>query len=157
MSLKIQREGISSAESALTEDKLYGMAYELEQMVGDEEITVRISELPNAARAEISFTYDGYLIRREDQRADVVECFAAAIRSALKHVRWLDAKTCDEGKQSPIVRTKELKLKPISREKAITEMQLVDHMFYMFHDVETGKICTIYARNSGGYGILIAD
>lgn len=158
MSLKITREGINAEKSALTDEKIGGMTYELEQMLDGAEITVRVMELRDSARVELSFDYNGYHIRREDQRADVAECLNAAVNSAKKRVNWLDSKLAlGEQDKAPIIRTKELKLSPINREKAVTEMKLVDHMFYMFKDEETGKVCTIYSRNNGGYGILIAD
>lgn len=158
MSIRIAREGLNEAESRLKDEKIKGMLYELEAEIDEGDIDIRIVEFPGAIRTELSFNHNGYLIRREDQRADVEESLGAVIRSAIKRVQWLESKQAlKEVDAAPIVRQKNLHLEPISREQAITEMKLVDHMFYMFKDAETGKICTIYARNNGGYGILMAD
>ena len=33
-------------------------------------------------------------------------------------------------------------------------MNLVGHKFYMFLNAENGKVCVVYVRNDGGYGLL---
>ena len=33
-------------------------------------------------------------------------------------------------------------------------MNLVGHMFYMFCNAENGKVCVVYVRKDGGYGLI---
>ena len=56
-----------------------------------------------------------------------------------------------------LVRSKEITLKPQSVEEAILQMNLLDHQFYMFLDSASDKICVVYARKDGGYGVIIPD
>ena len=56
-----------------------------------------------------------------------------------------------------VVRSKDITLKPQSVEEAILQMNLLDHQFYMFLDSTSYKICVVYARKDGGYGVLIPE
>ena len=45
-------------------------------------------------------------------------------------------------------------VKPMSTEEAILQMNLLDHSFYVFRNVETETISVVYRRNNGGYGLI---
>ncbi|MCI6609612.1 MAG: ribosome-associated translation inhibitor RaiA [Ezakiella sp.] len=53
-----------------------------------------------------------------------------------------------------IVREKVFFLKPMSREEAALQMELVTHDFYLFRDSETDKVSVIYKRGDGDYGLI---
>jgi ribosomal subunit interface protein len=53
-----------------------------------------------------------------------------------------------------IVKRKQLELKPIDEEEAIIEMEMLGHNFFVFRDVETDKICILYKRKNGNYGVI---
>ncbi len=55
-----------------------------------------------------------------------------------------------------IVRRKEVFLKPIDEEEAITQMELLGHTFFVFKNVDTDRINVAYKRNDGDYGIIDA-
>ena len=56
-----------------------------------------------------------------------------------------------------IVRAKQFYFKPMTREEAILQMNLLDHQFYLFLNSANEKICVVYARKDGGYGLIIPD
>lgn len=56
-----------------------------------------------------------------------------------------------------IVRTKHFFVKPLSVEEAILQMNMLEHQFFMFRDVETGEINVVYRRKDGNYGLLEPD
>ena len=62
-----------------------------------------------------------------------------------------------EEEDQTIVRRKEIFLKPIDEEEAITQMELLGHSFFVFKNVDTNKINVVYKRKDGGYGIIEAN
>ncbi len=53
-----------------------------------------------------------------------------------------------------IVKRKQIELKPIDEEEAIIQMEMLGHSFYAFKDITTNKICILYKRKNGNYGII---
>ena len=54
-----------------------------------------------------------------------------------------------------IVRTKQFPMKPMTREEAILQMNLLEHSFFAFRDEDyDGAFAVVYKRNDGGYGII---
>ena len=63
----------------------------------------------------------------------------------------------EDSDENEVVRTKNLDLKPITLDEAITEMEAIDHDFYIYLDTDDEKISVVYRRKEGGYGLLQAD
>lgn len=54
-----------------------------------------------------------------------------------------------------IVRVKEFPIKPMTREEAILQMNLLEHNFFAFKDEENNQaFAVVYKRNDGGYGLI---
>ena len=62
----------------------------------------------------------------------------------------------EEETTGKIVKEKVVEAKPMSREEAILQMELVDHDFYVFKDDKTLDMTVIYKRKDGNYGIIDA-
>ena len=74
-----------------------------------------------------------------------------------KNIEDKDELIEDDFNKEVIVRRKEVYLKPIDEEEAITQMELLDHSFFVYKDDKTNKINVIYKRNDGDYGIIEAQ
>ena len=54
-----------------------------------------------------------------------------------------------------IVRIKKFYFKPITREEAVLQMNLLEHNFFAFRDEDNGgAFAVVYRRNDGGYGLI---
>ncbi len=57
---------------------------------------------------------------------------------------------------TPGIRRKYFSMRPMSLEEAMHQLELIDHDFYLFRDIENGDLQVIYRRNHGGYGVIQA-
>ena len=55
-----------------------------------------------------------------------------------------------------VVRTKHIFAKPLSEDEAILQMNLLDHDFFVYRNME-GVVSVVYRRKNGGYGLLETD
>ncbi len=54
-----------------------------------------------------------------------------------------------------IVRAKKFYMRPMTREEAILQMNLLEHSFFAFRDQDNGGcFAVVYKRNDGGYGLI---
>jgi putative sigma-54 modulation protein len=53
-----------------------------------------------------------------------------------------------------IVRVKEFEVNSITPEEAVEQMELLDHLFYIYLDGNDGRLSVIYRREAGNYGVL---
>ena len=77
----------------------------------------------------------------------------AFVRSVDEEVSSFAPETEEE--EFKIVRTKKFPIKPMTVEEAVLQMNLVDHTFFAFKDVDhDGAFAVVYKRNDGGYGLI---
>lgn len=54
-----------------------------------------------------------------------------------------------------IVRIKKFYMRPMTREEAVMQMNLLEHTFFAFRDEDNGgSFAVVYRRNDGGYGLI---
>ena len=54
-----------------------------------------------------------------------------------------------------ITRVKQFYFKPMTREEAVLQMNLLEHNFFAFRDEDNGgSFAVVYRRNDGGYGLI---
>ena len=52
------------------------------------------------------------------------------------------------------IRVKQVELFAMTVDEAITQMELLDHKFYIFKNEKNNNIQVVYKRENGGYGLL---
>ena len=60
----------------------------------------------------------------------------------------------EEVEEVKVVRTKKFELTPMTVEEAILEMEMLQHNFFVFLDMETDSVNVVYIRKDGNYGVL---
>ena len=54
-----------------------------------------------------------------------------------------------------ITKVKKFYMRPMTREEAVLQMELLNHAFFAFRDTDNGEsFAVVYKRNDGGYGII---
>ena len=56
--------------------------------------------------------------------------------------------------RSRIVKTKRLAIEPMFEEDALERMEELGHLFFVFVNAESEKLCVLYKRPSGDYGLI---
>ena len=63
----------------------------------------------------------------------------------------------EEGEYN-VVRTKTFPIKPMTKDEAILQMNLLGHSFFAFRDEEAGDaFAVVYRRNDGDYGLIVDE
>ncbi len=60
----------------------------------------------------------------------------------------------EEVEESKIVRRKEIDSKPMDEEEAVLQMELLNHDFFIFNNIDEDCISVIYKRKDKNYGII---
>ena len=81
----------------------------------------------------------------------------ASKRNKVRNDIILDFEEPEEEITDKVVKRKIIELKPMDEEEAILQMELLNHDFYMFKNVETDRIAVIYRRKHNDYGIIEGD
>ncbi len=66
-------------------------------------------------------------------------------------------KDYEEEDPDEVVRTKSIRLEPMTIDEAITRMEALGHSFFMYLDEEDDEISVVYTRVDGGYGVIEAE
>ena len=59
----------------------------------------------------------------------------------------------DEG-EDELVRTKTITPTDMDLDEAIMRMEMVNHSFFIYRDLETKEVAVVYKRYDGGYGLI---
>ena len=123
-------------------------------------------------KVEITIPLKKFQIRVEESHSDLYAAIDLAIDKLERQFRKYKTKLISKKRKEvleeqypeyidnqieDIVRRKKVFLKPIDEEEAITQMELLDHNFYLYKNIETNSICLIYKRNDNKYGIIEAE
>ena len=141
----------------------------------DAEALVVFSVEKNRNNVELTLRASGTVFRAHESTSDMFASIDAAIGTIEGQIRKnktrlarrlrKDAFTREVEETSfvaeepeedlKIVRKKEFRMKPMSREEAIMQMNLLNHSFFAFRDEDNGgTFAVVYRRNDGGYGLI---
>lgn len=140
----------------------------------DTEIIIKLSSVAKNEKVEITIFENGIFYRAEeiddkaqcalDRAIDIIERQIRKNKTKLlKKLRkdaFLPPVTNDEDFEEDeinITKIKTFPYKPMSPEEAILQMNLLDHNFFVFIDVETQKVCVTYKRHDGKYGLIVPE
>mgnify|MGYP004486651713 FL=1 len=76
-------------------------------------------------------------------------------KDVTKAIRFEEMEPIEEKEE--IVKRKKIEMKPMSEEEAMMQMDLIDHDFFGYKDVETKTVNVIYKRKDGTFGIIETD
>lgn len=124
-------------------------------------------------KMEVSVQAKGLFVRSEvesdNMYVNLDTCLSKIERQIVKHQdRLQDIKKIDLSdaadllffdelptfKAPKITKRKSFELYPMSEAEAIEQMEMVDNSFYVFLNEASQKVCVVYLRDDGDYGII---
>ena len=157
---------------AYAEKKVMKLARFFEE---DAEALIVFSVEKNRNNVELTVRGAGAIFRAKESTSDMFASIDAAIGSIENQIRRnktrlakrlrKDAfvRTADETSfaaepaedELSIVRMKSFYFKPMTREEAVMQMNLLEHNFFAFRDEDNGgTFAVVYKREDGGYGLI---
>ena len=117
---------------------------------------------------EVSVKFGGKIVRSEvtsENMYDNIDVILPKITKQIEKHRtklsrklrpdaFVDVEEIVENKKVGVAREKKFELIPMTVEDAITELDLLGHDFYLFINVDTGKVGVVYKRTDGKVGLL---
>ncbi len=146
----------------------------------DAEATVVISQKGNHDYLELTITSVGIFFRSEQTDDTYQNALDKALNAIMRQIRknktrlakklregaFVKGSAQDDGNDVDMyeeeerefsMRTKAFKFKPMSRDEAIMQMNLLEHDFYVFVDDESGEVNVVYKKKDGSYGCIVPE
>ena len=119
---------------------------------------------------EVTIPVDKYILRAEEEHDDLYAAIDLVSDKLERQIRKNKTRLArqneinyprfnmdfpeEQDESEGIVKRKQLETKPMDEEEAILEMNLLGHDFFVYEDMNTNKICVIYKRKDGNYGLI---
>ena len=136
------------------------------------EISVILKVEKGRHQVEVTVPVDGILLRGEESTPDMYASIDQVMdkieKQIEKHKTKLEKKfrtggfradvastvAIQELEDSELVRTKKFAVKPMDSEEAILQMNMLNHDFFMFLNIESEQVNVVYRRKDGHYGLI---
>lgn len=133
---------------------------------------VMISMERNRQKMEATINARGMIFRAEESTTDAYEGVDRIVDKLSKQMsrfkdklqkKYKDNKEFmftdipeyeEEPEEMKIVKRKKFELLPMSVEEAIMQMELLQHSFFVFLNIETDSVNVVYKRHQDDYGLL---
>ena len=89
-------------------------------------------------------------IRKNKTRLERRLKIGAFDKTVLADSQWADF----EEEDIRITKTKKFIMKPMTPEEAVLQMNLLDHEFFLFTNIENDKSCVVYKKKNNEYGLI---
>ena len=158
---------------AYAEKKVMKLARYFEE---DAEAVIVFSVEKNRNKAELTVHGAGTWFRATESTSDMFASIDAAVGTIEGQIRKNKTRLARRLKQDAFVRSvqeetsfvpeateedlsitkiKQFYFKPMTREEAVMQMNLLDHNFFAFRDEDNGgSFAVVYRREDGGYGLI---
>ncbi|MBQ4067384.1 MAG: ribosome-associated translation inhibitor RaiA [Clostridia bacterium] len=138
----------------------------------DPAATVKLSRVRDMERVEVTIQQGVFLFRSEEENStfmNALDCCMYNIERQMRKnktrltkklrdsIRIPEYEVSEPEEEEFEIRTKTFKVKPMTPEEAILQMNQLGHEFFVFKDVETEETCVVYKRRAGDYGLIIPE
>ena len=75
----------------------------------------------------------------------------AYMQEYLRHETLSDE---EPGEETKIIKRKSFDIEPMDPDEAVLQMEMLGHSFLLYLDMDTDKVCVVYKRKDGNYGLI---
>lgn len=140
----------------------------------DAEANVTVHVEKGRQTVEVTIRDSGIIFRAEDTAQEMEDALEKVMDVIIRQIRKNKTRLEKKMKNSSfdslpyddyipteemhfdVVKSKRFEMKPMSVDEAILQMNLLDHVFYMFINMDTALANVVYRRNDGNYGLIEA-
>ena len=137
----------------------------------DIEANVMVSSERGRQKVESTINAKGMIFRAEETTSDVYESIDKVVDKLSAQMSRFKSKLQKKGgdksiilesipeyEEEPfemsVVKTKKFDLEPMMVDEAIVRMEMLQHTFFIFLNIETDSVNVVYKRKGEGYGLL---
>lgn len=135
------------------------------------EAKITLAERREMIILELTVKYNGMIYRAEQTAKDKNDALDVTVDRIIRQIRKQKTKVEkslragafaglepeSEEEVYEVIRQKSFKLRPMTVDEAILQMNLLGHKFFMFKNADTGNINVVYAREEGNYAVLVPE
>ena len=140
---------------------------------GEGEAVITLSKKKNLECLELMITANGTIFRSEESDTTFRNALDRAVDTIERQIRknktrlekkfkgsyesfdeFFGGEDLEEETEFNI-RTKTFSFKPMSVEEAILQMNLLEHEFFVFTNMDSDEVNVVYNRKNGGYGLIV--
>ncbi len=167
-----------------TKSKIDKAIHNFQEMVKEADVHLSVARNPRVPQqtAEVTLFANGTVIRAQERSENLyasIDLVASKIARQLRKCKErqnhknkpphsisssielepiTSPESLTQGKEphlpNPGVRKKYFKMEPMTIEEARYQLDLIDHDFYLFRNIDNQDLQVIYKRNHGGYGVI---
>lgn len=137
----------------------------------DAEAKITLAERRDLIILELTVKYNGIIYRAEQTARDKNDALDVTIDRIIRQIRKHKTKIEKSLRENAfsglapepeetdyeVIRYKNFRMKPMTVEEAILQMNLLDHTFFMFKNAQTGVVNVVYKRDEGNYAVLVPE
>lgn len=132
--------------------------------------TVFVKVRNYSQKVEVTIPLKTLILRAEEEQQDFYSAVDLVINKLERQIRKNKSKLQKRDKKGireintddivsiedddEIIKTKKVEVKPMSKDEAILQMELLGHNFYVYKDCDINTVCVLYKRKDRGYGII---
>lgn len=121
---------------------------------------------------EVTIRDAGMIFRAEETAPDMLDALEKVMDVLVRRIRKNKTRLEKRMKESDfsvlpfeeeegetpfeVVKSKSFYLRPMNVEEAILQMNLLEHLFFVFLNMDSGLVNVVYRRNDGNYGLIEA-
>ena len=161
---------VTDAIKAYIEEKIEKLDKYFENSEIEAKILVRVAH--NKQTIEVTIPTSRYTLRAEEGNEDLYAAIDLVLDKLERQIRKNKTKLNDRYKKdnvvdfnfdvieeektedNKIVKRKTIDVKPMDEEEAILQMELLNHDFFMFKNIDEDTISVLYRRKDGKFGII---